>query len=94
MAGRVQDLLREWAETELLPMQVQQTERKAVSLGDSVYRLAWEPGKMWPVLRVHDPGFSPPTRRCSVRRHPHRRAGAVLPADAGVLRYRSSRRAG
>jgi hypothetical protein len=57
MAARVQELLREWAEDELLPMRVQQTERKAVSLGDGVYRLAWEPGKMRPVLRVHDPGF-------------------------------------
>jgi hypothetical protein len=57
MATRVQELLREWAEDELLPMRVQQTERKAVSLGDGVYRLAWEPGKMRPVLRVHDPGF-------------------------------------
>lgn len=57
MAARVQDLLREWAEDELLPMRVQQTERKAVCLGDGVYRLAWEPGKMRPVLRVHDPGF-------------------------------------
>ncbi|MFD8899929.1 hypothetical protein [Streptomyces ardesiacus] len=57
MAARVQELLRNWAEAELLPMRVQQTERKAVTLGDGVYRLAWEPGKMRPVLRVHDPGF-------------------------------------
>ncbi|MBZ6211642.1 hypothetical protein KVH31_34670 [Streptomyces olivaceus] len=57
MAARVQDLLRTWAEDELLAMRVQQTERKAVTLGDGVYRLAWEPGKNRPVLRVHDPGF-------------------------------------
>ena len=57
MAARVQKLLRDWAESELLPMRVQQAERKAVSLGDGVYRLAWEPGKNRPVLRVHDPGF-------------------------------------
>ncbi|WP_037923439.1 hypothetical protein [Streptomyces violaceorubidus] len=57
MAARVQELLRDWAEAELLPMRVQQTERKAVTLGDGVYRLAWEPGKNRPVLRVHDPGF-------------------------------------
>jgi hypothetical protein len=57
MAARVQELLRKWAEDELLSMRVQQAERKAVSLGDGVYRLAWEPGKIRPVLRVHDPGF-------------------------------------
>ncbi|MFJ6069061.1 hypothetical protein ACIQHU_39230 [Streptomyces tendae] len=57
MAARVQELLHQWAEAELLPMRVQQTERKAVTLGDGVYRLAWEPGKMRPTLRVHDPGF-------------------------------------
>ncbi|MFE0207004.1 hypothetical protein [Streptomyces sp. NPDC058985] len=56
-AAKVQELLRAWAETELLPMRVQQAERKAVTLGDGVYRLAWEPGKNRPVLRVHDPGF-------------------------------------
>ncbi|MFJ3699503.1 hypothetical protein ACIPW9_36165 [Streptomyces sp. NPDC090052] len=57
MAGRVQELLREWAETEQLGMRVQQCERKAVALGDGVYRLAWDPGKNRPVVRVHDPGF-------------------------------------
>ncbi|MEW9521789.1 hypothetical protein [Streptomyces tubercidicus] len=57
MAARVQELLRDWAKDELLPMRIQQAERKAVSLGDGVYRLAWEPGKNRPVLRVHDPGF-------------------------------------
>jgi hypothetical protein len=57
MAARIQDLLREWAEAELLPMRVQQCERKAVTLGDGVYRLAWEPGRMRPTVRVHDPGF-------------------------------------
>jgi hypothetical protein len=56
-AERVQDLLREWAEGELLPMRMQQAERKAVSLGDGVYRLAWEPGKQRVTLRVTDPGF-------------------------------------
>lgn len=57
MAARVQELLRDWAESEQLPMRLQQAERKAVSLGDGVYRLAWDPGKNRPVLRVHDPGF-------------------------------------
>lgn len=56
-AERVQDLLREWAETELLAMRVQQTERKAVSLGDGVYRLAWDPGKQRATVRSVDPGF-------------------------------------
>ncbi|MEU5322996.1 hypothetical protein AB0G67_40530 [Streptomyces sp. NPDC021056] len=56
-AERVQDLLREWAETELLPMRMQQAERKAVCLGDGVYRLAWDPGKRRVTLRVTDPGF-------------------------------------
>ena len=57
MAARVQDLLRDWAEDEQLAMRIQQGERKAVALGDGVYRLAWDPGRMRPTLRVHDPGF-------------------------------------
>lgn len=57
MAARVQELLRDWAETELLPMRVQQTERKAVSLGDGVYRLAWDPAKQRATVRAIDPGF-------------------------------------
>jgi len=57
MAARIQELLREWAEAEQLAMRVQQCERKSVSLGDGVYRLAWDPGRMRPTLRVHDPGF-------------------------------------
>ena len=56
-AEHVQDLLREWAEDELLPMRMQQAERRAVSLGDGVYRLAWDPGKQRVTLRVTDPGF-------------------------------------
>ncbi|HEX5566614.1 MAG TPA: hypothetical protein VFY14_06740 [Streptomyces sp.] len=56
-AERVQQLLRDWAEDELLPMRMQQTERKAVSLGDGVYRLAWDPGKKRVTVRSHDPGF-------------------------------------
>ena len=57
MAARVQELLRDWAEVELLAMRMQQTERKAVSLGDGVYRLAWDPGKQRATLRSVDPGF-------------------------------------
>ena len=56
-AARVQELLRDWAEDEQLAMRQQQCERKAVALGDGVYRLAWEPSKQRPTLRVTDPGF-------------------------------------
>jgi hypothetical protein len=57
MAERVQTLLRDWAEDELLPMRIQQTERKAVALGDGVYRLAWDPAKQRATVRAVDPGF-------------------------------------
>lgn len=57
VAERVQTLLRDWAEDELLPMRVQQTERKAVALGDGVYRLAWDPAKQRATVRSVDPGF-------------------------------------
>jgi hypothetical protein len=57
MAQRVQELLRDWSTAELLPMRMQQAERKAVTLGDGVYRLSWEGGKRRPVVRVNDPGF-------------------------------------
>jgi hypothetical protein len=56
-AERVQDLLREWATDELLPMRMMQAERKAVSLGDSVYLLYWDPGKQRVRLKTYDPGF-------------------------------------
>ncbi|MEU1327241.1 hypothetical protein [Streptomyces microflavus] len=56
-AERVQDLLREWAEDELLPMRILQCERKAVGLGDGVYLLAWDPDKQRPRLKTYDPGF-------------------------------------
>ncbi|MFM9373264.1 hypothetical protein [Streptomyces sp. Da 82-17] len=57
MAERVQTLLRDWAKAELLPMRVQQGERKAVPLGDGVYRLAWDPAKQRVTVRASDPGF-------------------------------------
>lgn len=57
MAERVQTLLRDWARAERLPMRLQQCERKAVLLGDGVYRLAWEPSRQRPTIRVTDPGF-------------------------------------
>ncbi|MFF4051964.1 hypothetical protein ACFYZ5_35510 [Streptomyces chartreusis] len=53
----VQDRLRQWAEKELLTFRVQQAERAAVLLGDSVMVLAWNPQKQRPTLRVYDPGF-------------------------------------
>ncbi|MFJ7297530.1 hypothetical protein [Streptomyces collinus] len=56
-AQRVEELLRDWAEDELLAMRMQQAERKAVSLGDGVYRLAWDPRKRRVTLRAVDPGF-------------------------------------
>ena len=56
-AERVQGLLRQWAEDELLPMRMLQCERKAVGLGDGVYLLYWDPDKQRPRLRTYDPGF-------------------------------------
>ncbi|MFJ7990343.1 hypothetical protein [Streptomyces sp. NPDC096351] len=57
MAERVQTLLRDWADDELLPIKVLQTERKAVTLGDGVYLLAWDPAKQRVRLKTYDPGF-------------------------------------
>lgn len=57
MAASIQEKLQEWAEDELLPMRIQQAERKAVSLGDGVYRMAWDPAKQRPTVRAIDPGF-------------------------------------
>ena len=56
-AAAVQERLRTWAEKELLTFRVQQAERAAVLLGDSVMVLAWNPAKQRPTLRVYDPGF-------------------------------------
>ncbi|MBT2390659.1 hypothetical protein J7E87_14810 [Streptomyces sp. ISL-1] len=56
-AAAVQERLRTWADKELLTFRVQQAERAAVLLGDSVMVLAWNPEKQRPTLRVYDPGF-------------------------------------
>ncbi|MEU7640905.1 hypothetical protein AB0C11_33390 [Streptomyces sp. NPDC039016] len=56
-AAAVQERLRQWATKELLTLRIQQAERSAVLLGDSVYALAWDPVKQRPTLRVYDPGF-------------------------------------
>ncbi|MFE4915815.1 hypothetical protein ACFRCX_30385 [Streptomyces sp. NPDC056652] len=56
-AARIQELLRDWATAERLPMRMLQCERKTVALGDGVYRLAWDPAKGRATLRVTDPGF-------------------------------------
>ncbi|MFJ6011402.1 hypothetical protein [Streptomyces sp. NPDC092952] len=56
-AVAVQKRLREWADKELLTFRVQQAERAAVLLGDSVMVLAWNPEKQRPTFRVYDPGF-------------------------------------
>ncbi|TQE33054.1 hypothetical protein [Streptomyces ipomoeae] len=53
----VQETLLQWAEDEQFAMRMQQAERKAVSLGDAVYRLSWEASKGRPVVRAIDPGF-------------------------------------
>ncbi|MEU5742061.1 hypothetical protein ABZ784_29220 [Streptomyces tendae] len=56
-AEKVQTLLREWADEELLPMRLLQTERKAVGLGDGVYLLHWDADKQRVRLKTFDPGF-------------------------------------
>jgi hypothetical protein len=56
-AERVQTLLREWADEELLPMRLLQTERKTVGLGDGVYLLHWDADKQRVRVRTYDPGF-------------------------------------
>ncbi|WP_431770905.1 hypothetical protein [Streptomyces cucumeris] len=56
-AAAIQKRLREWADKELLTFRVQQAERAAVLLGDSVMVLAWNPEKQRPTLRVYDPGL-------------------------------------
>ncbi|WP_150112948.1 toprim domain-containing protein [Streptomyces violaceusniger] len=56
-AAGLQEWLRTWADKELLTLRIQQAERAAVLLGDSVYVLAWNPEKQRPTLRVYDPGF-------------------------------------
>ncbi|RSN55626.1 hypothetical protein DMH12_15530 [Streptomyces sp. WAC 04229] len=56
-AEKVQTLLREWADEELLAMRLLQTERKAVSLGDGVYLLHWDADKQRVRLKTFDPGF-------------------------------------
>ncbi len=56
-AAAVQERLRAWAEKELLPLRLQQAERTALLLGDSVYSLAWDPAKGRVLLRTWDPGL-------------------------------------
>ncbi|QBJ94433.1 hypothetical protein D0Z67_29115 (plasmid) [Streptomyces seoulensis] len=56
-AERVQELLREWADEELLPMRLLQAERKAVGLGDGVLHLWWDADKQRPRITTYDPGF-------------------------------------
>ncbi|MEW1565844.1 hypothetical protein AB0454_22995 [Streptomyces sp. NPDC093509] len=56
-AEKVQTLLREWADEELLPLRMLQTERKAVGLGDGVYLLYWDGEKQRARVKTFDPGF-------------------------------------
>lgn len=57
IAERVQTLLRDWADEELLAMRLLQTERKAVGLGDGVYLLYWDADKQRVRVETYDPGF-------------------------------------
>jgi hypothetical protein len=57
IAERVQTLLREWADEELLPMRLLQTERKTVGLGDGVLLLHWDADKQRVRIKTFDPGF-------------------------------------
>jgi hypothetical protein len=56
-AERVQTLLREWADEELLPMRLLQAERKAVGLGDGVILVHWDADKQRARVKTYDPGF-------------------------------------
>jgi hypothetical protein len=56
-AARMQELLRDWAEAELLPMRMLQVERTTVLLGDGVYLLYWDPAKRRARIKTVDPGF-------------------------------------
>ncbi|MFD9443404.1 hypothetical protein [Streptomyces sp. NPDC060001] len=56
-AERVQSLLRDWADEELLAMRLLQAERKAVSLGDGVLLLYWDGDKQRVRVTTYDPGF-------------------------------------
>jgi hypothetical protein len=57
VAERVQTLLREWADEELLAMRLLQTERQAVRLGDGVILLYWDADKQRVRIKTYDPGF-------------------------------------
>lgn len=56
-AERVQTLLRDWADAELLPMRLLQAERNAVTLGDGVLLLHWDADKQRVRIKAYDPGF-------------------------------------
>lgn len=53
----LQDWLRQWAKDERLALKMLETERRAISLGDGVYVLGWDPELGRPRLDVHDPTF-------------------------------------
>lgn len=56
-AYTMQDRLREWWDQENVALTVLDGERKAVTLGDCVYLVWWDPAKQRPRLSVIDPGF-------------------------------------
>lgn len=53
----VQDRLRTWWDDENVALTVLDAERKAITLGDTVYLVWWDPTKGRPRLSVIDPGF-------------------------------------
>lgn len=54
----LQEWYRSWAwDDERMGLKIVETERNAVTLGDGVYTLGWDPDKKRPRLRVFDPGF-------------------------------------
>jgi hypothetical protein len=55
-AAERQDFLRQWAEDERLVTKLVETERNAVTYGDGVYTLSWDPKRKRPVLLTWDPG--------------------------------------
>lgn len=56
-AADIQEKLRAWAKAEQFTLRLQQSERKAVREGDSVYLLGLDAAKGRPRLSVIDPGF-------------------------------------
>lgn len=54
-SASLQDDLRAWADSEMLPLKLIEVERAAVKLGDGVYVLGWSATKKRPRLRPYEP---------------------------------------